>query len=73
MTGNLLDHFIFKSRRVATRAKWIVFVLIAGGILGTFWWFRAVAWGIQGEWIFLSSSFPVLRCTSPVLTMLGIA
>lgn len=48
MAGNLLDHFVFKSRRFTERTKWIVFTLVAGSIVGTFWLFRACAWGIEG-------------------------
>lgn len=48
MAGNLLDHFIFKSRRFTERTKWIAFTLVAGSIVGTFWLFRACAWGIEG-------------------------
>ncbi|GAA5971301.1 hypothetical protein JCM11641_008301 [Rhodosporidiobolus odoratus] len=48
MVGVLLDHFIFKSRRFPRRTKAIAFALVAGAIVGTFWWFRAAAWGIEG-------------------------
>jgi len=48
MVGHLLDHFVFKSRRLKERTKWIVFGLYAGAIVGIFWWFRGVAWGIDG-------------------------
>ena len=48
MAGHLLDHFVFKSRRLKERTKWIVFGLYAGAIVGIFWWFRGVAWGIEG-------------------------
>lgn len=48
MVGNLLDHFIFKSRRFTKRTKWIAFSFIAGSIIITFWIFRACAWGIEG-------------------------
>ena len=49
MTGHLLDHFVFKSRRWTDRTKWIVFLLVTGSVVGTFILFRATAWGIQGE------------------------
>ncbi|GAA5856475.1 hypothetical protein JCM8547_008761 [Rhodosporidiobolus lusitaniae] len=48
MVGVLLDHFVFKSRRFPRRTKMIVFALVAGAIVGTFWFFRAAAWGIEG-------------------------
>ena len=48
MVGHLLDHFVFKSRRLKERTKWIVFGLYASAIFCTFWWFRGAAWGIDG-------------------------
>lgn len=48
MVGHLLDHFVFKSRRLKERTKWIVFGLYASAIVCTFLWFRGVAWGIDG-------------------------
>ncbi|SCV67340.1 BQ2448_5986 [Microbotryum intermedium] len=46
--GGMLDHFVFKSRRLTQRTKWIVFVTIAGAVLFTFWWFHETAFGIEG-------------------------
>ncbi|GAA6041203.1 hypothetical protein JCM8097_008341 [Rhodosporidiobolus ruineniae] len=48
MVGVLLDHFVFKSRRFPRRTKAIVFGLVVGAIIGTFWYFHACAWGIEG-------------------------
>ena len=48
MVGHLLDHFVFKSRRLKEETKWIVFGLYASAIVCTFLWFRGVAWGIDG-------------------------
>lgn len=48
MLAHLLDHFMFSSRRLGQRKKIIAFVICAGSIVGCFWWFRGVAWGIEG-------------------------
>ena len=48
MAAHLLDHFIFSSRRFKHQTKLIVFSIIAFLIVGNFWWFRGVAWGIDG-------------------------
>ena len=48
LCGMLLDHFIFKSRRWTQRTKTIMFALVSGSIVGTWWFFRATAWGIEG-------------------------
>jgi len=48
MFAHLLDHFIFSSRRLSDRTKWIVFGVCAFAIFATFWWFRGVAFGIDG-------------------------
>ncbi|PBK78874.1 glycosyltransferase family 39 protein [Armillaria solidipes] len=48
MFAHLLDHFVFSSRRLATKAKWIAFGICSSSIFLTFWWFRGVAFGING-------------------------
>jgi dolichyl-phosphate-mannose-protein mannosyltransferase len=48
MAGHLSDHFIFKSRRLKSNTKYAIFALLAGVVIGTFWWFRGVAFGIDG-------------------------
>jgi hypothetical protein len=48
MAAHLIDHFVFTSRRLSERTKVIVFVLVAFAIVANFWWFRGVAWGIDG-------------------------
>ncbi|BGP29202.1 Dolichyl-phosphate-mannose--protein mannosyltransferase 2 [Rhodotorula toruloides] len=48
MAGVLLDHFFFRSRRLTGRTKTLVFAIVAGAVVGTWWWFRACAWGIHG-------------------------
>jgi dolichyl-phosphate-mannose-protein mannosyltransferase len=48
MAGNLLDHFIFKSRKFTPKAKAIIFTIIAASIIGVFFYFKDCAWGIDG-------------------------
>ncbi|RDB23014.1 Dolichyl-phosphate-mannose--protein mannosyltransferase 2 [Hypsizygus marmoreus] len=48
MLAHLLDHFIFSSRRFTDKTKSIVFGVCALSIIGTFWWFKGLAFGIEG-------------------------
>ena len=48
MLAHLLDHFIFSSRRFSHKTKAISFGVCAFIIVGTFWWFKGVAFGIDG-------------------------
>lgn len=48
MAAHLLDHFVFSSRRLKTKTKAIVFGVCASSIVLTFWWFRGLAFGIDG-------------------------
>ncbi|KAH8106915.1 glycosyltransferase family 39 protein [Cristinia sonorae] len=48
MFAHLTDHFIFSSRRLSERTKWIVFSVVVIILVGTFWWFKGVAFGITG-------------------------
>ncbi|KAI0819094.1 glycosyltransferase family 39 protein [Irpex lacteus] len=48
MLAHLLDHFIFTAKRLTERTKWIVFGVSAFTIFATFWWFRGLAFGIDG-------------------------
>lgn len=48
MLGHLLDHFFFSARWLGTRGKIITFAICASSIIGCFWWFRAMAWGMEG-------------------------
>ncbi|CAK5268589.1 unnamed protein product [Mycena citricolor] len=48
MVAHLLDHFVFSSRRWSMRVKIGVFGFCAGSVLLTFWWFKGVAFGIDG-------------------------
>ncbi|KAG8846408.1 Protein O-mannosyltransferase 2 [Serendipita sp. 411] len=48
MVNHLFDHLIFKSRWLKERTKWVIFGLAAGIVIGVFWWFRGVAFGIDG-------------------------
>jgi len=48
MTGHMVDQFIFRSRRLSDRGKNIAFGILVTIIFGTFWWFKGVAFGIEG-------------------------
>ncbi|KAG9030784.1 Protein O-mannosyltransferase 2 [Tulasnella sp. JGI-2019a] len=48
MIGHMMDHFFFTARRLNERVKWSVFIVSAAAIVGVFWWFRGVAFGIDG-------------------------
>jgi dolichyl-phosphate-mannose-protein mannosyltransferase len=48
MAGHMLDVFIFSSTRLSQRTKAFMFYLLAGVVVGCFWWFRNVAWGMDG-------------------------
>lgn len=44
----MVDHFVFSSRRFSQKTKSIVFGVIAGTIVGMFWWFKGAAFGMEG-------------------------
>ncbi|KAF7330198.1 Glycosyltransferase family 39 protein [Mycena venus] len=48
MFAHMLDHFIFSSRSLPFTAKGVAFGICAGAVVGTFWWFKGVAFGIDG-------------------------
>ncbi|KAG9226494.1 hypothetical protein CCMSSC00406_0005839 [Pleurotus cornucopiae] len=48
MLAHLLDHFIFSSRRLTQKTKWISFGVCFFLIFGCFWWFKGLAFGIDG-------------------------
>lgn len=48
MLAHLIDHFVFTARRLSERTKWTVFWVCVTSIVGTFWWFKGVAFGIDG-------------------------
>lgn len=49
MTGHVLDQLVFVERRKFTElTKSAVFVAFSVAIVGTFWWFRAISFGIEG-------------------------
>ena len=47
MFAHILDHCIF-SARWKDRTKRVAFGVVAFVIVANFWWFRGVAWGIEG-------------------------
>lgn len=50
MAGHLLNHFVFSSRvtRLSNNAKLVMFAIITAAVVGVFWWFRGVSFGIDG-------------------------
>ncbi|EIW84678.1 glycosyltransferase family 39 protein [Coniophora puteana RWD-64-598 SS2] len=48
MFGHVFDHFFFSSRRLSTKTKRIVFGVVTFLIVANFWWFRGLAWGMEG-------------------------
>jgi dolichyl-phosphate-mannose-protein mannosyltransferase len=48
MAAHLLDHFVFSSRRLQRQTKAIVFGVCAFAVVATFWWFKGLAFGIDG-------------------------
>jgi len=48
MIGHMMDHFIFSARRLNEKIKTGVFIISSAVIVGVFWWFRGVAFGIDG-------------------------
>ena len=48
MLAHLLDHFVFSSRRLRTQTKAIVFGICAFLIVSCFWWFKGLAFGVEG-------------------------
>lgn len=47
MVGHLFNHFVFAAR-LSERTKWSVFATVVSLVVGVFWWFRGIAWGIEG-------------------------
>ncbi|CAE6435518.1 unnamed protein product [Rhizoctonia solani] len=47
MVGHLFNHFVFAAR-IPEQTKWIVFTSTVSLIVGVFWWFRGIAFGITG-------------------------
>jgi hypothetical protein len=48
MLAHMLDHFVFSSRQLSHRTKLISFGVCVFVIVSTFWWFKGVAFGIDG-------------------------
>lgn len=48
MFAHVLDHFVFSARGISERTKVIVFGYVSFGIVASFWWFKGVAFGIDG-------------------------
>lgn len=48
MVVHLIDHFVFRSRRLREQMKYGFFATYVLLIVGTFWWFKGLAYGIEG-------------------------
>lgn len=48
MFAHLVDHFFLSNRRLAENTKWVVFGITAVAIIGNFWWFKGLAFGVEG-------------------------
>lgn len=48
MAAHVIDHFLLTSRRLAENTKTIVYSVIVACIVANFWWFRGLAFGIDG-------------------------
>ena len=48
MAAHMVDQFIFHARRLSNRSKNVAFGSLVFLIVGCFWWFRGVAFGIEG-------------------------
>ena len=48
MLSHVLDHFIFSSRRYTKKTKNIVFGVLVFIVVFNFWWFKGLAFGVQG-------------------------
>jgi hypothetical protein len=48
MFAHVIDHFVLTSRILAERTKWIVYGTVIFSIVANFWWFRGMAFGIDG-------------------------
>ena len=47
--GFMLDHFIFGNRKLKPRTKAAAFTACASIVVGVWWWYRRIAWGIEGN------------------------
>ncbi|CAL1705382.1 unnamed protein product [Somion occarium] len=48
MFAHLVDHFVLTSKRFSEKTKWIVFGALSFTIFACFWWFRGLAFGMDG-------------------------
>lgn len=48
MAAHMVDHFVFSARRLTERTKWIAFGTLVFAVVACFWWFKGVAFGIDG-------------------------
>ncbi len=48
MIGHLIDHFVFTARRLNENVKTGVFIACYVVVVGVWWWFRGIAFGMEG-------------------------
>ncbi|KAG8988241.1 Protein O-mannosyltransferase 2 [Tulasnella sp. 427] len=48
MLGHFFDHFIFSARRLSERVKTAAFIVLYVVIVGVWWWFKDIAFGVEG-------------------------
>jgi hypothetical protein len=48
MFAHMVDHFVLTSRYLTSRTKWIIYGSLITAIVANFWWFRGMAFGIDG-------------------------
>ncbi|TFK19151.1 dolichyl-phosphate-mannose-protein mannosyltransferase [Coprinopsis marcescibilis] len=48
MLAHVLDHFVFSARRLSEKTKAITFGVCVVLLVGSFWWFKSLAFGIHG-------------------------
>lgn len=48
MLAHLIDHFVFTTKRLSEKTKWIVFGVLSFSIVACFWWFKGFAFGMDG-------------------------
>lgn len=47
--GFMLDHFVFANRNLKVRTRAAAFTACAAIIIGVWWWYRRIAWGMEGS------------------------
>lgn len=48
MLAHLIDHFVFTTKRLTEKIKWIAFGVCVFILVSAFWWFKGLAFGMDG-------------------------